>query len=234
MKTTIWTSVLAIAATVLFTGTAVAGNKELHPAQIHYQGQAELMKARAALMNAQANIIKAIASARQTNAQALSTMEQTRGVAIDNSMKYAKTYYDRRQARDTYLAMQAGPQRSPADSKNVDAQQTSAVRMQGLTTADYNPNTRELNWPKLLEGHQYTNFRKQLQEVFAQRDAADAGVGSKYYVKVRRITDQMKRQLRRQIRAVSPSEYLAARKFLDRLVVDAVYAPQHANVAEAF
>ncbi|GAB6165120.1 hypothetical protein JCM19992_11200 [Thermostilla marina] len=214
---------------------AFAETPKVNPMQIVYQGEAQLMQARAAMINAQANFIKSLAAARQSEAQRLATMEQTRGLRIDNSLKACKTYYDRRQVRDAYVSLQVKSQASPSDSKHAaPVQQTAAVRMQGLTPAEVDSVTRQLKWPAALLDARYAKLRNELQALYAARKPSDCGVGSDYYVKVRNVTDRLKTALRSQIRELSPSDYMAARKFLDRMVVDAIQAPAAANVAQAF
>ncbi len=204
-----------------------------------YDAQARLMQAQASLITAQGNFIRAIAEARASDAKTLNMLEQTRGVALDNNLKACKTYYEKRNVHDTFEALgtTGSPGRETAQVKRpVAAKPTAAVRMQGLAPNEWDATTRRLKWPHALENERYAQARAQLDALFAGRSAADAGVGSPFYTQVRRHVDIMKQLLKAEIRNMSPAEYMAARRFLDHLVVEAVSpsVTRAANVAEAF
>ncbi len=77
-----------------------------------YTAEAE---AEATLINARAAWLTAVADAEQTRANTLITLEQLRGQTLDNDMKYAQTYYDKKAMyranqkakRDAYQARKA-------------------------------------------------------------------------------------------------------------------------------
>ncbi|ASV73042.1 hypothetical protein THTE_0440 [Thermogutta terrifontis] len=196
------------------------------------KGQAALIQAYATLLQAQAAMVKAQADAQVSLAQARKVHLEGNAVQIDNSLKYAKAYWDRKQARDTYLALQNKPTPSPGESKHP-AQQTAAVQVkpQRLTAAELDPVTHTIHWPAVLQGERYAQYRAAIEELFAARQPSDHGAASPFYSQVRKNVEILSSMLREEITRVSPAEYLAGKKFLDGLRNEALYPPQMNNVA---
>lgn len=198
------------------------------------KGQAALIQAYAQMLQAQAAMVKAQADAHVTLAQARKVHIEANSAQLDNSLKYAKTYWDRKQARDTYLALQNKPTASPGESKHQ-AQPTAAVltkpQVHRLTAAELDPVTHIIHWPAVLQGERFAKHRAALDELFAARQPSDHGAASSFYREVRKHVETLSSLLREQIRELSPAEYVAGRKFLEGLQNEALYAPQIANVA---
>lgn len=206
--------------TLASSGTARAGDPEYPPmAQIVYQGESQLMHAQAALMNAQAGIIQAIAAANTANANTASILENNRATIMENNSKACQTYYARRQARDTYATMRA----EPARTRNVEAQPASATRRSRLTTKQFDAVRGEIQWPAILNKEAYSPFRTQVDELFAARAAGNNVANFQDQVTV--ALDKLERALRADIRKCTPSEYMAAKRFLQGLAAEAEYAP---------
>jgi len=203
------------------------------------RGQAEMIKAYAAIMQAQAAMVKAQADAAVAIANARKVNMETESVRLDNTLKYAKTYWDRKQARDTYLALQNTPTKSPGESKNAAnaakpaSQLASAqvTRVQRLTAAELDPVTRMIHWPAALQGDRYAQQRAALEELFTTRQPNEHGAASPFFAKVRQNVDVMKALLREEIGKLSPAEYVAAAKFLDGLRNEALFPAQINGVA---
>lgn len=196
------------------------------------KGQAAMIQAYAAMLQAQAAMVKAQAEAQVSLAQARKVHMEANSAHLDNCLKFAKVYWDRKQARDTYLALQNKPTPSPGESKHP-AQQTAAavVKPHRLTTAELDPVTRTIHWPGVLQGERFAQQRAALEELFAGRQPSDHGAASTFYREVRKNVELLGSLLREQIRELSPAEYVAARKFLEGLQNEALYPPQLNNVA---
>ncbi|GAB6165118.1 hypothetical protein JCM19992_11180 [Thermostilla marina] len=202
----------------IMTTVAIAGEPpKLSPAQIIYQGEAQLMQARAGLLNAQSTFIRAIAEARANDAKTLNMLEQTRSVSLDNTLKAAKTYYDRRQARDTYVSMQTRPKARPA----VSAQPTSAVRTVRLTEAQFDAATGKVRWPAALQLESLAQYRAQVDALLAAR--AQGKAPATFQAQLTTLAKNMENVLRSHIRDMTPSEYLAAKRFLQAVAAEGRY-----------
>lgn len=203
------------------------------------RGQAEMIKAYAAMMQAQAAMVKARADAAVALANARKIHMDAESARLDNTLKYTKTYWDKKQARDTYLALRNVPTTSPGESKhaanaNKPAGQLASAqvtRVQRLTAAELDPVTRMIHWPAALQGERFAQQRAALEELFTNRQPNEHGATSAFFAKVRQNVDVMKSLLREEITKLSPAEYVATAKFLDGLRNEALYPPQINGVA---
>ncbi|MGQ9505372.1 MAG: hypothetical protein ACUVQG_08800 [Thermogutta sp.] len=203
------------------------------------RGQAEMIKAYAAMVQAQAAMVKAQADAAVALANARKIHMDAESARLDNVLKYAKTYWDKKQARDTYLALRNTPMASPGESKhaangNKPAGQLASAQVtpvQRLTAAELDPVTRMIHWPAALEADRYAQQREALEELFTNRQPNDHGAASMFFAKVRQNVDVMKSLLREEIGKMSPAEYVATTRFLDGLRNEALFPPQINGVA---
>ncbi|NMC19766.1 MAG: hypothetical protein GYA33_05035 [Thermogutta sp.] len=218
---------VAVAAVALIAGHALAENTTSYTVQ-EVRNDAEMLKAHAMFIQAQAAMVKAIADARVQQAQVAKTMTEVQAMRMDNALKHTKTFYERRQARDTYFALRQTP--SPGDSKHPvqPAAMTVQRPMYRLTVAEFDPVTKVIHWPDRLRSDRYAGVRNEIEAIFAAQQAGDCGAGSVFFAKVKTATDRMADLLRAEVRQMSPAEYVAAKRFLEGLRNEAL-APAAVN-----
>lgn len=85
-----------------------------------------------------------------------------------------------------------------------------------LSAEQFDRQTRQIHWPEALQTEETEDQRTRLEELIAvQPDSRDAARDRSR--DARRLTSEMKDQLKKNIREVSPGEYSSARRFLDAL-----------------
>lgn len=218
---------LAVAAAALIAGHALAQKPTSYTIQ-EVRNDSEMVKAQAMLIQAQAAMVKAIADAQVQQAQIAKTMTEVQAMRMDNALKHTKTFYERRQTRDTYFALRQTP--SPGDSKHAaqPAAMTVQKPMNRLTVAEFDPVTKVIHWPDCLLGDRYTAARNEIEGLFAAQRPGENGADSVFFAKVKTATDRMADLLRAEIRQLPAAEYLAAKRFLDGLRNEAL-APAVGN-----
>lgn len=149
--------------------------------------------AQAALVGARATMVKSVADANSTNAKTLQTVEQTRGLTLDNDLKAVKTFYEKRKLHDGYRALKVRNRPTREDLVRYARERSPADGVQSPP--------RAVVWPPVLEGPEYLESRVR---------AADGQPGA---------LEAMRIELRKRIRSMTPAEYMAARKFIDSLDV---------------
>lgn len=147
--------------------------------------------AQAVLAGARATMVKSVADANSTNAKTLQTVEQTRGIAMDNDLKAAKTFYEKRKLHDGYRAMDARKRPTREDLVRYARQRSPSDGVQAPPGVAV--------WPPVLGGPEYLEWRVRATD--GQPAAVEA----------------MRGELQSRIREMSPAEYMAARKFIDSL-----------------
>jgi len=218
---------VAVAAVALIAGHTFAQKPTSYTVQ-EVRNDAEMVKAQAMLIQAQAAMVKAIADAQVQQAQIAKTMTEVQAMRMDNALKHTKTFYERRQTRDTYFALRQTP--SPGDSKHAaqPAAMTVQKPMNRLTVAEFDPVTKVIHWPDCLLGDRYAAAREEIESVFAAQKPGEVGADSLFFAKVKTATDRMAELLRAEIRQLPAAEYLAAKRFLDGLRNEAL-APAAGN-----
>jgi hypothetical protein len=154
------------------------------------------------------------------NSQAAIYQEQAQSAALDNDVKYAQAYFDRRQIRDAYMA----------DRRNRRSQTTEAAfrqepaPAQRLTSAELDPVTGELFWPAGLSGPAFQQVEAQLGEVFAARAKSPASFGPEQSRQVRALIGELRQALRAQVNQIPSQQWVEAEGFLRRLDQEARFA----------
>jgi hypothetical protein len=92
---------------------------------------------------------------------------------------------------------------------------------EGLSEQQYDRTLGRLNWPAVLTGEEFAAEREALTRSFMVRSPMDAGPASAFYSNVRRIADSMDARLKEKFDDLNSAEYIAARKFITGLTMEA-------------
>ena len=129
---------------------------------------------------------------------------------------------NRKQRIETYFAMRevSRAARSVERSPRQQIQIAASTKAKGLGPEDLNRQTGEINWPELLQANEYSAWRTQLDSLFAQRASSNA-FPADLRAEVQAATTAMLAELKNHISEVSPSDYMAARRFVQNLASEA-------------
>ena len=213
---------MLIAAAVISAPLASAvGEDQSKTIQEGYmRAQSDGVRAHASFIEAQAQMLTAEGNVRKQLADTRKTLEECRSLAIDNNLKATNTFYEKRVARESYRASRARPAPSQEDlvlhAKAAAPQRLSPVHM----VSRYGG----IRWPAVLQREEFAAYREQLDVEFAEKSLGESGVGSLLYQQVREGTEQMRAELQGLIREVSPTQYIAAKRFIDSLANEARFS----------
>lgn len=168
------------------------------------------------IINAKAAWITAVAQANATNATALQTLEQVRTLSLDNNLKKAKTFYEK---RTLHKSNPASTVRKRVTQEDISRYSKSLIPKR--------PDRHQLDqiqgkilWPEILQGERFLEYRLQMEFLFVQRSTLQNGITSGVHRQVKDLSTQMYVELRSLVREVTPAEYLEARKFIDSLAFE--------------
>lgn len=223
-KWTIWGAVFIMASSA--SGAAMAAGFGAE-AGSYMRGCAEMSKAGAAWVAAQAAVIRAQAEAEATRAVARQTLELTRTVSIENDLKATTTFYEKRKLNEAYrmVSTQSRPTREDL------IRYSKAYTPQRPTGYQVDQVRGVVHWPEVFQRDEFLAQRVELDYLFAQRSAARSGLGSDNCHQVKEKAEGMHKVLRSIIGEMSPAEYLAARKFVEALAFEARFSPKMEGVA---
>ena len=183
--------------------------------------------AEAKLIAARAAWITAVSEANATNAKTLQTLEQVRGLRLDNALKTATTFYEKRKLHDGYQGLSTYERPTKEDLYRY----SKASLPQRPANYQLEPVKGKIFWPEVFQQEEFYVLRSQLDCLFAQRTAVNDTPGGNVSGQVQEVTAQMHEQLRGKVRQMSPTEYLAARKFVDSLAFEARFPARIEGVA---
>jgi len=147
--------------------------------------------------------------------------------AIDNDLKATEAYFTKRQINREARAAEALPKPTPQQL----AQYARERAPERLSTTEYRPSVGKVYWPATLNDTLFAAERAEIDDAMAHRTMGDAGVGSESYVRINEAATSIQAKLKDNIRSMSPTEYLAAKKFVTRLAYEARFAPGVEGVA---
>jgi hypothetical protein len=160
-------------------------------------------------------VIRSRGEAAESASRAINNYEDARSKYIDNKYKWTQTYWERKrlgqaeQAKDRAKALETRDRRMALRKPKTPPR---------LSPSQLDPATGKLSWPEVLTDDQYVTGRTKLDELFLlwAHTSTTTGLARD----IRETTDEMKSQLKNNIRQLRPDEYIAARKFLDALAYE--------------
>jgi hypothetical protein len=172
-------------------------------------------------------VIRAEGEYNALSAQAAVSYEEARTKYLENRNKWIQTYFASREANQAYKAQWLAQTRH---SRETLAQVAASGVPRPLAVSEFDSATGKINWPGVLREKDYASQRAELGRLFEGRaQARDTQTG---VARIHENTRQMASVLRSNIARIPANDYMAARKFLERLDYSVV-ATSRASVQPA-
>ncbi|MDP6444628.1 MAG: hypothetical protein QGG36_28735 [Pirellulaceae bacterium] len=130
---------------------------------------------------------------------------------LDNEVKKTTTYFEKRRINRMARAQENGPK--PSQEKLNQFARSRAPK--ALTDVQYTPELGRVAWPSGLNSPQFEAHRAAIDSLVAKRAPNNTQVDQA----IQQVAADMAGVLKSEIRSMSPSEYVAAKKFLTGLKV---------------
>lgn len=165
-----------------------------------------------------ADVIRARGQAAENLARARLNAEQARSQYIKNQKEWTEVYWERKRRAEAELAKDYAEDRKRRE-RWLKAKR--GRKPETLPPSQYDPQSGTLQWPDALQEPVYAELRRQIEAELELQ--AETGTTSNT-PKIRQLADEMKGLLKNRIDDMSPNQYIASRKFLDRLENQVVLA----------
>lgn len=141
--------------------------------------------------------------------------------SLENALKYAETYYAR---RDLWFDYREANRRQPLTMEGYQrlAEAKGASR---LPVERFDPETGNIHWPDLLMADVLEPYRERIEQILRARSITDVGYGSRTNEQVRLLVDEMRAILDRNRRELPTHLYVNATRFLDSVEFESRFAP---------
>jgi hypothetical protein len=110
-----------------------------------------------------ADVIRSYGENNLANARAQRDWEDARRAYIENRVRATEAFYERRALYDQHLAAKHYEEREKANAW------LEKIRLEDLNAQEFNVDTGQIHWPRLLADPQYQNVRAQLDLLFVKR-----------------------------------------------------------------
>ena len=164
---------------------------------------------------------RAVGEANLDNSLANMNNQEAIRRALENSLKYAETYYAR---RDLWFDYQEEHRRKPLTMEGY-RKLAEAAGASRLTAEQFDAATGKVRWPDMLQAKTLEPYRVRIDNALANRSSTDVGYGSKTHEEVRLMTESMQEVLDRNRKKLPSHLYVNAVKFLESVTFEARFAP---------
>jgi len=165
-----------------------------------------------------ADVIRARGQAAENYARARVNAEEARSKYIENQKKWTEAYWERKRRGEAELAKDYAEDRERRE-KWLKAKR--GRKPETLPPSQYDSQSGALQWPDALQEPIYAELRRQIEAELELQ--AETGTTSNT-PKIRELADEMKSLLKNRIDELSANQYIASRKFLERLENQVVLA----------
>jgi hypothetical protein len=157
-------------------------------------------------------VIRAAGEYNLYTAKAGVNNEEARSRYLDNKKKWTQNYFQMRERRQALDAQKREKERA---SRQTLYAATAAAPSRTPAPEALDPVTGRINWPETLLSDDFEKPRKELELLFELRARTSQGAGNS--LRIHELTQEMSRILRSKIKDVPANDYMAARKFIDKL-----------------
>jgi hypothetical protein len=169
--------------------------------------------------HAMADMVRSQGAYNAMTSAAMVNVEEARSKYIDNQRQWTEVYLMKKRALDA----QHAEEKVEARARNARLQEAQANNSSSLpprlSSSELDPSTGKITWPSALMRDSFAPQRSEIEGLFLSR--AHTGTTSELSETIYKKIRSMQDDLRKQIREIVAQEYMDARKFLDRLSLEA-------------
>jgi hypothetical protein len=145
------------------------------------------------------------------NAQAAQAYQEARSRELDNRVKNASTYFEARSINRAARAAEDGP---PLTSDQLFRIAHRGIP-RALTTDELDPITGAINWPLLLRDEQFTGYRVNVEQLFADRAREGRDFSYQTVMELQKAVDAWTTALTARIKEYRSQDFIDAKRFLE-------------------
>jgi hypothetical protein len=160
-----------------------------------------------------ADLVNAAGSYNLQTSQAAINVEQARSMNLDNRLKGTQTYFEMRKINTA-----ARNAERPRGMTSEEAWRYAQIGAPKRATAyQVDPVSGRIYWPVQLQSPAYADYRKQLDDLFRQREVTHGNSGYEVYQKIQATTTAFLAELKKNIDTLPSGDYVKAKNFIESL-----------------
>ena len=166
-------------------------------------------------LHGMADLVRSSGYANLRNSEAAINAEEARSRQLDNRVKYAQTYYERKRIREEAKAY---------DNNKITMEQVHRMaalkRPRRLGSEQLNPVTGEISWPLAAMQPMMNGTRRRISQLFAER-TDDGKLQPQAYFEIVRLCDLLDEQLGKELGSIPMQAVSQAKAFVKSLAYEA-------------
>ena len=166
-----------------------------------------------------ADVLRSAGEANLRNSEAVKNYQDARSKYLENRLQATETYFEMRRINKSYRDERRRPMASSEQLHRIAAR----GRPARLGPTQVDPITGHINWPLILQGEDYQQYRDKLEHQFAQRAESSGIIGINAFKGIQETVDAALAGLRKNIKNYSANDYIVAKKFLESLAHESRY-----------
>lgn len=166
-----------------------------------------------------ANLVYSAGAYNLQTSQAAINYEQARSQNIANRLQGTQTYFEMRKINTEARTAERG--RGMTTEEAWRYAQIGAPKR--VTPYQLDPVSGRIFWPAQLQNPKFDDYRKQLDELFRQREMAHGSVGYDVYSKIQNTTSAFLAELKKNISEIPSGEYVKAKSFIESLAYESQF-----------
>ena len=203
---------------VAATSWAQTGVPVSSPATVHHHASTYTES----VLRGAADLTRARGEYNYNSALARVHLQEARSRDLDNQLKHAQTFHQKRAEHAKARKAKSGPKPTPQELSRL-----SKSRLpKRLSDSQYNRDAGRLQWPSILLDPAFAPEREAIDNLVHARTTSKAGDEN-----LRLLAGQMMVVLKSNIRSLSPAEYMGAKKFLTSLQYETKFEARSGLVA---
>jgi len=163
-----------------------------------------------------ADVTRSAGEKNLMDSQAAINVTEAQRNNIENRQLWTNTYFQMRETNRKYRDAERGPRPTMEDAVRY----AQAGRPRPLSPSEVDYVSGKISWPGPLTMGPFDASRDELNELYAKR-SRQGGLNYEDQLEVRRLTDAMLADLKKQIKDIPPMDYTASRNFLQSLRFEA-------------
>lgn len=168
-------------------------------------------------LRGQASVISAAGQTIYMSSLASINFEEAYKRAIENSVALTKAYYERREIREEFMK-KYGPRPFVGEARRKAIEYYQPKR---LSAQEFNAQKGQVAWPHILRQEQFTAIVKEIDAMFAKRDASNSGDGSLTQRQVAQLCHSLDAILKENIGRVTADQYISSKEFIRSVDLEA-------------
>lgn len=180
-------------------------------------------------LRGEADFVRSFGAGQYNSAAAAVLGQEAYGRGLDNDLKRVATYWRKKELHDYYMPRRFVPHNSRGYSTSYSSYST--LKPKRLNHDQLDPVTGAIAWPEVFQASDFAGSRSTLEQLVDEREQVPTGIGTAHNREVKQTVKEMHARLQDKVLDMDSTDYMYAKKFLDRVGYEAQHPVDNSGLA---